>query len=267
MNSAPILFIGHGSPLLAISPDRHTRAWEGWGCRCSRPTAVAVVSAHWVTHGVRVSSTALPETIHDFFGFPEALYQERYPASGSLLWAEKVHRLLRPWSAQLDPDYGLDHGAWAPLKYIFPKADIPVFQISLDAQMSPQDRYALGQALGTLRAEGLMILGSGNVVHNLSLVHWGPHPQPLAWAQAFEATFRDELMSHRHTALIENAEQLPHWHLAHPNPDHYWPAQVVLGAQATSEPIEILTNGIELGSISMLSWSSALAPRAAASGT
>lgn len=256
MTPAPALFIGHGSPTLAVSPDRHAQAWADYGKQCPRPAAIAVISAHWVTIGTLVSSTATPETIHDFYGFPEALYREQYPASGAPAWAQSVCETLSPWSAQLDHERGLDHGAWAPLKYLFPDADIPVFQVSLDGRMSHADRYALGQALEPLRRDGLMILGSGNVVHNLADIDWSPGARPRPWAQRFESEFMHHLTGHDHQPLVENAETLPGWAFAHPHPDHYWPAEVALGALGANESISVLTSGVELGSISMLSWSS-----------
>lgn len=242
--------------MLAISPDRHTQAWTQWGARCEKPAAIALISAHWVTRGVLVSAAQHPATIHDFYGFPKPLYELHYPAAGAPEWAEKVCNALKDWHAKLDASRGLDHGAWAPMRYLFPNADVPVFQVSLHAQMPHAQRYAIGQALGKLRSEGLMILGSGNVVHNLGVLHRDSSAHPFAWAQAFETEFVRCLQAREFAPLIEGADQLPHWDLAHPHPDHYWPVQVALGALAPHETARIITSGIELGSISMLTWDS-----------
>lgn len=243
--------------MLAIAPDRHTAAWAAYGQTIGQPAAIAVISAHWVTMGTHVSSSQDPETIHDFRGFPAELFAQRYPAKGSPDIAAHVHaQLIDALGADQVrlTHYGLDHGAWAVLKYLVPDASIPVFQISLDQTMSPAARFDLGRVLGRLRAEGVMILGSGNIVHNLQTIVWDDGAPPYAWALEFAESFKRAFNERDVASLVNYETRIRHAALAHPTPDHYWPVLVCLGALIDDEPVKIITDGIELGSISMLSW-------------
>jgi len=185
MERMPVLFVGHGSPMNAIEDNEFARAWTEAGKDLPRPKAVLCVSAHWETAGTQVTAMDTPQTIYDFYGFPPELYAKTYPASGSPELAQRVIEMARPVEVVADLGRGLDHGAWSVLARLFPRADVPVVQLSLDHRLSPQAHYDLGRALQPLRTEGVLILGSGNIVHNLSLVVWAD--TAYDWAVEFDA--------------------------------------------------------------------------------
>ena len=252
----PALFLGHGSPMYAIEPNRHTHAWEELGRALPKPKAILSISAHWLTRGVRVTAMDKPQTIHDFGGFPQALFDQQYPAPGSKELAHRVKELLAPKTkVTLDEsEWGLDHGTWSLLKYLYPNADIPVIQMSLDATLSDQGHFELSQLLSPLRDEGVLILASGNVVHNLRAVDWRDNAPALEWATEFNEFFKRNLFENNLPALINwkaagiSAQQ------SIPSPDHYWPILYTLGLIRDEDQIELVTDGIELGSISMLGF-------------
>jgi 4,5-DOPA dioxygenase extradiol len=186
----PALFIGHGSPMQAIEPSRFTAAWQLLGRELPRPRAILAVSAHWYGRGTAVTAQARPRTIHDFYGFPPALYALQYPAPGAPQLAARLATLLAPTAVRLDAEWGLDHGSWSVLRYLYPQADIPVIQLSLDASLSGPQHYALAQRLAPLRDEGVLVLGSGNVVHNLRLLQFDPAASAPPWALSFNAAVR-----------------------------------------------------------------------------
>ena len=251
MSRLPALFIGHGTPMNALERNRYTEAWRALGAALPRPRAVLCISAHWLTHGLAVTAMPQPRTIHDFGGFPQALFDVQYPAPGSPALAARVREVLAPLPVSMDAEWGLDHGAWSVLLHLFPKADVPVLQLSLDATQPEAFHYAVGQKLAILRDEGVLIVGSGNVVHNLRRLNMQTGAA-YDWAMRFEAFSRRAILSREHDALI-------HWQMqgadaaqSIPTPEHYWPLLPVLGTQAADEPAEIVIDGIELGSISML---------------
>lgn len=255
-NTMPVVFLGHGSPMYAIEPNRYTEDWSELGRRLPKPRAILMISAHWLTRGVWVTAMKNPPTIHDFGGFSKELFEQQYPAPGSPSLAKRIKELLAPLvDVTLEEDeWGLDHGSWSLLKYLYPEADIPVIQMSLDASRNDQSHYELAKLLAPLRDEGVLIIASGNVVHNLRTINWGTEAFAQPWATEFNEYFKTRLLAHDHAALID-------WrHAEHgasqsiPSPDHYWPVLYALALQKTSDSIEIVTDGIELGSISMLGF-------------
>jgi 4,5-DOPA dioxygenase extradiol len=249
----PALFIGHGSPMQAIEPSRYTAAWEQLGRTLPRPRAIVVVSAHWYTNGTAVTTATQPATIHDFYGFPAALYQLQYPARGDAALAARVQELLAPAQVRADTQWGLDHGSWSVLRYMYPAADVPTLQLSIDANLAPRAHYQLGRRLGALRAEGILILGSGNVVHNLRALQSSAAAPALAWAAEFNDAVRAAVLAGEHETLIDYLAMGSAAQLSVPTAEHYLPLLYVLGTQSGEDTVSIPIDGIDLGAISMLS--------------
>lgn len=249
----PLVFIGHGSPMNAIEDTEFSRAWTDLGRKLPRPKAILVVSAHWMTTGTTlVDVSAMPRTIHDFYGFPQALYDMAYPASGSPGLAREVVTLLASHRAEEDDTWGLDHGAWCILKFLYPDADVPVFQVSIDMGRDLGYQLEIGRALSDLRDRGVLILGSGNVVHNLRAMK--PGGQPLDFAIEFDTLFADRLADRDFAALADRpglGTLLPQ---AHPSVDHYLPALTIAGASDEKDTLSFMTDAIDLGSVSMRSF-------------
>jgi len=248
----PALFVGHGSPMQAIEPSRYTACWEQLGRVLPRPRANLAVSAHWYTRGIGVTAMPQPATIHDFHGFPAALGAVQYPAAGDPLLAARVRTLLQPASVRLDQDWGLDHGTWAVLRYAYPAADVPVIQLSIDATLPPSAHYALAQRLAPLRDEGVLVLGSGHVVHNLGDVDWSSQATPAAWAEEFNEQVRAAIIAGEHAALTDYLQLGAAARRSIPTPEHYLPLLYVLALQRPGETASFPVDGIELGSIGML---------------
>jgi 4,5-DOPA dioxygenase extradiol len=249
----PAVFIGHGNPMNTLADNRYTAAWRHLGETLPRPKAILAVSAHWYTRGIGVTAMRKPRTIHDFYGFPPELFAVEYPAPGDAALASRVRDLLAPLGVALDTEWGLDHGAWSVLAHLYPHADIPVVQLSIDATQSPAFHYALGGKLQVLRAEGVLIFGSGNIVHNLGEVIMAPAASPFGWAVQFEGEIRDCILRGDHSPLIDYEKFGRSAELSVPTPEHYLPLLYVLGAQGPAEKASIPVDGIDLGSISMLS--------------
>jgi len=250
----PAVFAGHGSPMYAIEPNRYTAAWSELGRSLRRPDAILVISAHWVTRGVWVTAMNRPKTIHDFGGFPQALFDIQYPAPGSPALADRVQELLSVPVTLEENEWGLDHGAWSVLKYLYPKADVPVVQLSLDGSRSAREHYELAKQLRALRDENILIVGSGNIVHNLRTIHWQDHAKPYPWANQFNEFFVSQMLANHHNPLVEWEQFGDAAHLAIPTPEHYWPALYILAMQHEDEQAKVLVDGIEMSSISMLSF-------------
>jgi 4,5-DOPA dioxygenase extradiol len=247
----PVVFFGHGSPMNAITPSRYADSWRALGASIPRPKAILCVSAHWYTRGTGVTAMAQPRTIHDFYGFPQALFDVQYPAPGDPALAGRVRDLVEPVDARLDDEWGLDHGTWSVLAHAFPGADIPVVQLSIDGTQAPRFHYALGRRLAPLREEGVLVIGSGNVVHNLGVMRRGVNPQPYDWAVRFEDRVRTALAARDHAPLIDLEGDDAR--LSIPTPEHYLPLLYCIALQAEDESAEIVVDGIDIGSISMLS--------------
>jgi 4,5-DOPA dioxygenase extradiol len=249
----PAVFFGHGNPLNALLKNSYTDGWARIGKAIPKPQAILCISAHWYLPGVAVTAMPAPRTIHDFGGFPRELYDVEYPASGSPELANRVRDLLQPSSVELDHSWGLDHGAWSVLVHVFPQANIPVVQLSIDEAQPADFHYELGKRLAPLRDEGVFIIGSGNLVHNLHTYAWGRHEvEPFDWAVRFEKQAR-ELMLQDNDGPLVNYETLGRdAMLSAPTPDHYLPLLYILALRRPDEAVRFPVEGFDGGSISML---------------
>ena len=253
MGLMPALFFGHGNPMNALQRNGYTESWASIGATVPRPKAILCVSAHWYVPGAAVTVSTAPRTIHDFGGFPRALYEVQYPAPGDPDLARRVRQLLAPVEVELDERWGLDHGTWSVLCHVYPKADIPIVQLSIDETKPASFHYEIGQRLAPLREEGILIVGSGNLVHNLHTYAWGQHATvPFEWAVRFEQEARALLLSGDHRPLIRYEDLGPDAALSVPTPDHYLPLLYVIGSGAGKEPLTFPVEGVDGGSISML---------------
>ncbi len=249
----PVLFIGHGNPMNALERNEYTRAWERIAADLHRPRAILAVSAHWYTPGARVTAQERPGTIHDFGGFPRKLYEVEYPAPGSPELARRVRELLAPADVELDDRWGLDHGTWSVLVHMFPRADVPVVQLGIDETLTPEEHWALAVGLRPLREEGVLVLGSGDVVHNLHTYAWGRHPvEPYDWALRFEQVIRTAIEENDHETVVGYEELGRDAALAAPTPDHFLPLIYVLAQVRREEPVTYPVEGFDGGSVSML---------------
>jgi len=245
----PAVFVGHGSPVNALGGP-YAAAWRALGASLPRPKAVLCVSAHWYVDGTAVTAAARPRTIHDFYGFPRALYDIAYPARGDSWLVERVRDLAAPVAVRSDHDWGLDHGAWTVLMHMFPDAAVPVVQLSIDRRRPGAFHYELGRALAPLREEGVLILGSGDVVHNLDAMQ--PGAVPFDWAQRFHDQVKARVIAYEHGPLADWETLGRDAALSIPTPEHYLPLLYVLAAQTEDDPVVVFNDAIELGSVSML---------------
>ena len=249
----PALFLGHGNPLNALQANPWTRAWSAIGASVPHPRAVLSISAHWYVPATAVTAMAEPRTIHDFGGFPRELYEVRYPAPGDAALAARVQQLLAPLAVLADHSWGLDHGTWSVLRHVFPDADVAVVQLSIDETRPAAFHHELGVRLRPLRDEGILVMGSGDVVHNLHAYAWGGHPQePYDWALRFEAAVRARLQAGDHAPLVDYGALGKDALLSVPTPEHYLPLLYVLGASFPGEPVTCPVEGMDGGSVSML---------------
>ncbi len=248
----PVLFVGHGHPLNAIQRNAFTAALAQAGEALPRPAAILVISAHWLSRGgVAVSAVDQPETIYDFGDFHPDLFRVGYPAPGAPREAGRAAELISPPAARIDLRRGLDHGAWTVLRHLFPAADIPVFQLSIEIAQPPRFHYELARRLLPLRSEGVMIIGSGNIVHNLRRIDWQDVNAPARdWARAFDATVRDLILTGHHEALIEYG-RIEFAREAVPTSDHYLPLLYALGLQQEGESMQFLFEGFQYATVSM----------------
>lgn len=249
----PVIFFGHGNPMNAVLENDYTRSWAQIGASLPRPRAVLSVSAHWYLPATLVTGMDSPRTIHDFGGFPRELYEINYPAPGSLDIANRVRDLLRPTSVELDERWGLDHGTWSVLCHVFPRAEVPVVQLSIDERQQPEFHYEIGKRLAPLREEGVLIMGSGNLVHNLHTYAWGREVvDPFDWAIRFEQQAREFLLEGNDAPLVAYETLGRDAHLSAPTPDHYLPLLYVMGARHEDDSVTFPVEGIDGGSVSML---------------
>src|SRR3989344_1565560 len=248
----PVVFFGHGSPMNTLEHNQYTETWRRLGETVSKPKAILSISAHWYTRGTAVTAMERPRTIHDFGGFPQELFEVQYPAPGDPQLAEHVRGLLPSVETSLDQTWGLDHGTWSVLVHAFPDADIPVVQLSIDGTQPPDFHYRLAQRLAPLRDEGVLIIGSGNVVHNLGRIQWAEDAKPYAWAVRFNDKLRGSLATHEHGPLIDYTTWGEDARLSVPTPDHYLPLLYVIALQGDNETLSLPIDGIEYGSIGML---------------
>lgn len=250
----PVIFFGHGSPINALEDNAVTETWAGIARRISRPSAILCISAHWCTMGTAVTAMDKPKTIHDFGGYPQPLFDLQYPAPGDPALAARARALLTPVSdVRLDENWGLDHGAWTVLMKAYPAADIPIVQLSLDVAKTPAQHYEVGRRLKPLRDEGVLILATGNVVHNLKLWNWNSAAPPYSWATRFQDFVRDSIADNDMDRLINYNDASPDAPLAVPSPDHYWPLLYAMGARDDGDSATFSPSHIEHSSLSMMS--------------
>lgn len=247
----PVLFIGHGNPMNAIEDNEHSRSWKNIASTLPKPRAILCISAHWETKGTFVTAMEKPRTIHDFGGFPQALFDAQYPAPGAPELAKETAMNITKASVGLDSSWGLDHGAWSVLLPMFPEADIPVLQLSLDFSKPPNYHYELAKELATLRERGVLIIGSGNIVHNLRMIQWGGGKYD--WAEEFDSKVKQYIDSGNHQPLIEYEQLGNAAKLSVPTNEHYLPMLYVLALANTGIPT-YFNDTVELGSISMRSF-------------
>jgi len=247
----PVVFFGHGSPMNTLDRNQYTEAWGRIGESVPNPKAILCVSAHWYTEGTAVTAMSRPKTIHDFYGFPQSLFDVQYPAPGEPKLAARVRELLAPLDVGLDESWGLDHGTWSVLKHAYPKAEVPVVQLSIDGTRPPRFHYETGRRLALLRDEGVLIAGSGNVVHNLGLMQRGGG-KAFDWAVRFNEAIREALATRDHATLVDFAKLGEDARLSVPTPEHYLPLLYIAGLQGADESMAFPVDGYDLGSISML---------------
>jgi 4,5-DOPA dioxygenase extradiol len=249
----PAIFFGHGNPMNAVLENSYTDGWRKMGQDIPKPRAVLSVSAHWYVPGTGVTVSTAPRTIHDFGGFPRELYQVQYPAPGDPQLARRVQQLLAPLPVTLDSSRGLDHGTWSVLCHVYPRADIPIVQLSIDESKPPSFHLEIGRRLAPLRAEGVLIVGSGNLVHNLHTYAWGRVvPEPYDWAVRFENEAKGLLLAGDHEPLVNYETLGKEALLSIPTPDHYLPLLYVVGARQRDDRVTFPVEGVDGGSVSML---------------
>lgn len=252
----PVLFIGHGSPMNGIENNRFSQQWEKTARGIPTPKAIIVISAHWLTNGTFITAMDHPKTIHDFGGFPDALYQVQYPAPGNALLAGETRSLIQSTNVGLDHDWGLDHGAWTVLRRMYPDAGIPVIQLSIDYSKPAAYHYKLAGELVSLRKKGVLIIGSGNLVHNLRMIAWDKMDVPnygFDWAIEMHELFKKKITEGDHIALIQYESLSKSARLAIPTPDHYFPLMYILGLQQKNESPVFFNDQLVAGSLNMTS--------------
>jgi 4,5-DOPA dioxygenase extradiol len=249
----PTIFLGHGNPMNALMTNSYTEGWRRIGERMPRPKAILVISAHWYIPETGVTISTAPKTIHDFGGFPRELYEVQYPAPGDPALARRVQEMLAPLPVRLDDSWGLDHGTWSVLRHVYPEADIPVVQLSIDETQPASFHFEIGRKLAPLRGEQVLVVGSGNLVHNLHAYAWGRHmAEPYDWAVRFETAAKEMMVAGEFDALIEYEKLGREAMLSIPTPDHYLPLLYVLATRRQGEGITFPIQGVDGGSISML---------------
>lgn len=252
----PVLFIGHGSPMNGIEDNAFSKTWAKLGAEIPKPKAVLVVSAHWLTNGTHITAMEAPKTIHDFGGFPQALFDVQYPAPGNPELALETSKLITSTSVGLDHDWGLDHGTWTVVRHMYPDADIPMLQLSIDYSKPPQYHYDLAKELAALRKKGVLIIGSGNMVHNLRMVAWDKLNEPefgYDWAKEINQVFKDKIVEGDVKSLIHYEKLGSAAKLAIPTPDHYYPLLYSLGLQDKNDSINFFNDKAVGGSLTMTS--------------
>jgi 4,5-DOPA dioxygenase extradiol len=252
----PALFVGHGSPMNAIEDNEFSRTWAKFGKEIPKPKAVLVISAHWLTNGTYVTAMEKPRTIHDFGGFPQELFNVQYPANGSPEVAAETAKLITSTNVGLDHEWGLDHGTWSIVKHMYPNADIPVLQLSIDYSKPAQYHFDLAQQLKSLRSKGVLIIGSGNMIHNLGMVAWDKLQEPgfgFDWAIEMNTIFKDKIGNRDFKSLIEYEKLGSAAKLAIPTPDHYYPLIYSIALQDKQDEISFFNDKLVGGSLNMTS--------------
>ena len=256
MATMPLVFFGHGSPMIALETNAISQSWAEIAAAIPRPKAILAISAHWETPVTAVTAMARPRTIHDFgASFPKALFDMQYLAPGDPALARRVAELLAPTPVALDDrQWGLDHGTWSVLVKAYPKADIPVVQLGLDVSLTPAQRFDIGRRLSPLRDEGVLVMGTGNIVHNLGAMNWGDRDcAPFDWSARFMGEIREAILKDEPERAIEFARMGDDARRAAPTPEHYWPLLYVLGARRPNDAVRLVNDKIEHGSLGMTS--------------
>jgi 4,5-DOPA dioxygenase extradiol len=249
----PAIFFGHGNPMNAVWDNSYTAGWCRIGKQLPKPKAILSISAHWFVPVTGVTISTSPRTIHDFGGFPRELYQVQYPAPGDPQLARRVQEMLKPLPVRFDSSWGLDHGTWSVLRHVYPEADVPVVQLSIDETQPASFHFEIGRRLAPLRGERILIVGSGNLVHNLHAYAWGRHmPDPYDWAIRFENEAKEMMVAGEYQPLIDYENLGPEAMLSIPTPDHYLPMLYVIASRQPGEVITFPIEGVDGGSISML---------------
>jgi 4,5-DOPA dioxygenase extradiol len=251
----PVLFVGHGSPMNGIEDNDFSQYWKKLATEIAKPKAILCVSAHWLTKGTFVTATEKPATIHDFGGFPQELFAVEYPAPGNSVLAKETAEMITKTSVGLDTDWGMDHGTWTVLRHMYPEADIPVLQLSIDYYQPAQYHYELAQQLQSLRKKGVLIVGSGNMVHNLSMVAWDKLDEAFGfdWALEINEIFKKKILENDHAALIKYNTLHEAWSQAIPTPDHYLPLIYALGLSNKKDEVSFFNDQAMAGSLTMTS--------------
>lgn len=252
----PVLFLGHGSPMNAIEENEFVSGFRDQATKTPTPKAIICISAHWFTRGTKVTAMAMPKTIHDFGGFPEVLYQVQYPAPGDPALAKETAQLLAPIAVNEDHHWGLDHGAWSVIKHMYPKADIPVIQMSIDYTQPASYHFDLAKRLATLREKGILIVGSGNIVHNLGLVDWAnvnKVDHGYDWAVEARSKINHWMTQGDFSPIVQYEKQGRAIQLAAPSPDHFLPLVYSLGLKSATDELSLFNDKLLAGSLSMTS--------------
>lgn len=253
MKRMPVLFVGHGSPMNAIEDNEYTRAWREIAKRIPKPEAIISISAHWFTHGTRIMNEESPKTIYDMYGFPDELYRVSYNAAGSPSFAKAAKELISK-ETRYDNSWGIDHGTWSVLVHMYPERDVPVFQISVDADAPPEAHYRIGKELSVLREQGVLIFGTGNIVHNLRLVDWHKSNKGFDWAYEFDDYIYENIINKNHENILRYNDLGRIAALAVPTPDHFYPLLYALGASNEADKISVYNKSCELGSLTMTTY-------------
>lgn len=253
MAKMPMMFVGHGSPMNALEDNFYTRGWKEMAREIPKPTSIISISAHWYTKGTRIMNLATPKTIYDLYGFPKELYEIVYNSPGNPELAERVKALIKKPST-FDSTWGIDHGTWSVLVHMYPERDVPVFQLSIDASAPPEVHYQIGRELSTLRNQGVLLFGTGNIVHNLRQIDWGMSDKGFDWAYEFDDYIKNSIENGRHEDVMHYINFGKAATLAVPTPDHYNPILYILGACDGEEKITILNHRCMMGSLSMTSY-------------
>ena len=255
-NKMPLIFVGHGSPMNAIEDNEFTKNFRRIASEIEKPKVIICISAHWVTEGTKITAMKNPKTIYDFYGFPPELYEIKYPAKGDVKLAKKINELFSSINASLDTEWGLDHGTWSVLRHMYPKADVPVVQISIDYHKDSLFHFNLAKKLSILRERGVLIIGSGNIVHNLGMIDFEnieTHNFGYDWARKIQRIVNENILNNNFEALINYEKQDSNFRLAIPTPEHFLPLLYILGLKEENEKIEIWNDVLVGGSLSMTS--------------
>ena len=249
----PVLFVGHGNPMYAISDNKYNKVWRELGKKLVRPNAILCVSAHWLTKGTFVTMMDKPKTIHDFYGFPDELFKVNYPAEGAKEYGKETIEGVKKTKVDEDYEWGLDHGAWSVLMNMYPDADVPVYQMSIDYSKPAEYHFELAKEIAFLRKRGVLVVASGNVVHNLRMVRWEENAKPYDWALEFDGIVKKNIEDDNPKVLVEYEKTGEAARMSHPSNDHYLPLMYALGLREKGDGVEFFNDSVDMGSMSMRS--------------